>query len=131
LDRRTVIVLLAFAAIGPLSVRAAGVLQWERLSVDVTTRAHQRVVHVDFPFRNSGDQPLTIVSVETSCRCTSAETSKRTFASGEKGTMGVDVALDGQEGVVEKSVTVTTDGAESKPLALAIRIANPRAPAAN
>lgn len=118
------LLILGFACAAP-TAEAAGRLEWNRTDVAVTAKPGQKVVHVDFPFRNAGDQPVNVVSVETSCRCTSAESSKRTYAPGEKDTLGVDVALAGQDGLVVKSVTVATDGPELQPVCLTIRITIP------
>jgi hypothetical protein len=109
------------------SARAAGILTWERESVAVTAQPGQQVVHVEFPFRNSGDRPVTIVSVETSCRCTSADTSKKVYAPGERDALAVDLAVGAREGVVVQSVTVTTDGAEPEPVYLTLRVTIPHA----
>jgi hypothetical protein len=119
-------ILLLLGALGcVLPARAAGLLRWERDSIDVAARPGQRVVHVDFPFSNCGDKPVTIVSVETSCRCTSADSSKTIYAPGEKDAIGVDFTVGGQEGVVVKSVTVTTDGSEPTPFTLTLRVTIP------
>ncbi len=100
---------------------AAG-LQWERQSIEATAQPGQKVVQVEFPFRNTGDRAVTILSVETSCRCTSADTSKKTYAPGERDAVSVDFAVGGWTGVVDKDVTVTTDGPESKPVVLSLRV---------
>ncbi len=125
MSRRLFAVLFGLAAICASPARAAGLLQWERDHIEVATKEGQKVVHVTFPFRNSGDKPVTIVSVDTSCRCTSAETAKDTYAPGEKGILAVEMKIGGQEGVVDKSVTVTTDGAEPAPFVLSLRVTIP------
>jgi Protein of unknown function (DUF1573) len=107
---------------------AAG-LVWERESIEVTALPGQRVVHAQFPFRNSGTKPVTIASVETSCRCTSADSSKKTYAPGEGDAIRVDFAVGDQEGVVYQSVTVTTDGPELSPFTLSLRVTLPPTPA--
>lgn len=42
-------------------------------------------VSYDFPFMNTGDKPLLIKNIITSCGCTSAEWSKEAYEPGEKG----------------------------------------------
>jgi hypothetical protein len=113
---------LTFALLAAATPAFSAGLQWERESVEVTAQPDARVVHVDFPFRNTGDTVVTIVSVETSCRCTSADTAKKSYAPGEKDVVGVDFTVGAQSGVVEKSVTVTTDGPELRPVVLSLRI---------
>jgi hypothetical protein len=129
--RRLVTVLLGLAAICAVPAGAAGILQWNCEHAEVAAKEGQKVVHVDFAFRNAGDKPVTIVSVETSCRCTTAETSKTTFAPGEKGTLAVEMRIGGQEGVVDKSVTVSTDGAEPAPFILSLRVTIPATGSSN
>jgi Protein of unknown function (DUF1573) len=117
--------ILVFLALGVLvaaSPSMAAGLQWERESIEATAQPGQKVVHVEFPFRNAGDRMVTILSVETSCRCTSADTSKKIYAPGEKDAVSVDFAVGGWTGVVDKDVTVTTDGPELKPVVLSLRV---------
>jgi hypothetical protein len=113
---------LASAGILLASPSRAASLKWERESIEATAQPGQKVVHVEFPFRNAGDRTVTILSVETSCRCTSADTSKKSYAPGEKDAVSVDFAVGGWTGVVDKDVTVTTDGPETKPVVLSLRV---------
>jgi hypothetical protein len=117
--------LFALGALIAPSLKAAGLLKWDRQSIEVTAQPGQRVVHAAFPFENVGDKPLTIVSVETSCRCTSADSAKKVYSPGEKDAISVDFAVGGQEGVVVQSVTVTTDGPELEPFTLVLRVTIP------
>ncbi len=122
--------LLVLGAAALASRAPAGGLVFERASIQVAAQPGQKVVHVEFPFRNSGDKPVTITSVETSCRCTSADTSKKTYAAGEKDAVSVDFAVGAQEGAVVKTVTVATDGPELSPFILTLRVDIPPAGAA-
>jgi hypothetical protein len=116
--------LLGIAALAS-PVLAAGHLRWECQNIEVTAEPGQKVVHVDFPFRNSGDRAVTLISVETSCRCTAADTAKKIYAPGEKDAVGVDFAVGAQTGTVVQSVTVTTDGPELEPFYLTLRVTIP------
>jgi hypothetical protein len=117
-------VLVLLGILGASAAAGAG-LQWEREAVEVTARPGQKVVHAEFPFRNAGDRVVTITSVETSCRCTTADTAKKSYAPGERDAVLVDFTVGANEGVVDKTVTVTTDGPETKPVVLAMRITIP------
>jgi Protein of unknown function (DUF1573) len=117
-----IVLFLALGALGAASPSPAAGLQWERESIEATAQPGQKVVHVEFPFRNAGDRTVTILSVETSCRCTSADTSKKSYAPGERDAVSVDFAVGGWTGVVDKDVTVTTDGPEPKPVVLSLRV---------
>lgn len=117
---------LALGLLGPASSSWAAGLVWERETIEVAAQSGQRVVHVEFPFQNAGVRAVTIVSVETSCRCTSADSSKKVYGPGERDAIRVDFAVGANEGVVEKTVTVTTDGPEPSPFILTLRVAIPR-----
>ena len=104
-------------------------LVWEHEHLEATAQPGQKVVHVQFPFRNAGDKAVTILSVETSCRCTSADTAKKVYTPGERDAVSVDFAVGGWTGVVDKDVTVTTDTPESKPVVLSLRVTILEAPA--
>jgi uncharacterized protein DUF1573 len=117
--------LVTIACLGAASPAVAAGLSWERQTIAVTAQPGQHVVHVDFPFRNAGDKTVTITSLETSCRCTSADCSKKSYAPGEKDAVGVDFAVGAQSGLVVQSVTVTTDGPELEPFTLILRITIP------
>jgi hypothetical protein len=126
----TRLLLLLFIVLASAGVTARGSgagLVWERENIEVTAQPGQRVVRVEFPFRNAGDKVVTIASVETSCRCTSADSSKKSYAPGERDAITVDFAVGDQEGVVYQSVTVTTDGPEPNPFTLAFRVTIPPA----
>lgn len=125
MTRLRILLFVVLAGVGA-AVRASGAgLVWERENIQVTAQPGQRVVRVEFPFRNAGDKVVTIASVETSCRCTSADSSKKSYAPGERDAITVDFAVGGQEGVVYQSVTVTTDGPELNPFTLSLRVTIP------
>jgi hypothetical protein len=122
MPRRRIALLSLFCLMGAASQALADGLKWECDSLEATAQPGQRVVHVQFPFRNAGDKAVSIVSLETSCRCTSAYTLKKSYAPGEKDVVGVDFTVGGWTGVVDKEVTVTTDGPEAKPVVLSLRV---------
>lgn len=76
-----------------LFLTAAGLLQAQEMTFSETNtnlgtirEANGDVSH-DFGFTNTGDQPLLIKNVITSCGCTSAEWSKKAYQPGEKGSI--------------------------------------------
>jgi Protein of unknown function (DUF1573) len=69
---------------------------------------------VTFPFRNAGDRPVRILSLDPSCSCMSAVPDKTVFAPGESGEIRVELALTGYSGRVRRSVAVATDAADGK-----------------
>jgi len=64
---------------------------------------------VAFPFRNAGDRPVRILSLDPSCGCMSAASDKAVYGPGESGTVRIELALAGYSGRVRRSVSVATD----------------------
>jgi hypothetical protein len=62
-----------------------------------------------FPFRNTGDEPVRIVSVVPSCSCMTAELVKQSFLPGEAGEIRADSDFWEKVGHQVKSIAVTTD----------------------
>ena len=106
--------------------RAAG-LAWARTSVEVTARPGQRVVDFEFPFQNNGEKPVTLVSIEASCRCLAVNGTRKTYGPGEKGVVGAAFAVGEKPGVREESITVKTDEPDAKPVELLLRVNVPGA----
>ena len=102
---RAVLLLLAFAA-GPA---AWAQLEFEKTASVTDTTPHQAKVKVEFAFQNKGTKPVTIVSIQTSCGCTTAKLDKKTYAPGEGGTIEAELKVSTSPGTVEKKVMVKTD----------------------
>jgi len=66
-----------------------------------------------FLLKNTGNAPLEILSVETSCGCTSTLLSEKTIAPGETGELKVGFESGSMEGPFRKKVMVNTNGPES------------------
>ena len=66
-------------------------------------------VTTEFNFKNDGDQPLEIISVSTSCGCTSAKPEKTLYAPGESGVIPVTFNSDRFSGNITKRVTIATN----------------------
>jgi hypothetical protein len=111
---------------GPLHA-ADSPFVWEKTSVHVAATPEQRTVTVEFPFRNGRGAAVTILSLETSCRCLSATSRQMTYAAGEKGMIEVALAIGHQQGALEKSVTVTTDAPDTGPTELTLTVDVPAA----
>lgn len=71
----------------------------------------QKVSH-NFEFTNTGNQPLEILNVGTSCGCTSAKPEKTVYAPGEGGMIPVTFDSARFTGPQTKRVTVTTNNQE-------------------
>ena len=80
-----------------------------------------------FRFTNTGDRPVTLVEVESSCGCTIPEFTPGAVAPGETGTVAVRYETEGRPGPFEKAVRVVTEGAE--PSAVTLRVSGVVEPA--
>jgi hypothetical protein len=98
----TVLVLISFN----FSVQAQ---EFELLTpqlIDMGVVIQDSVVQSIIQFRNSGDLPLKIKRVQTSCGCTAAELSKLEYQPGESGQIEIQFNTKGFSGVVRKYVTI-------------------------
>jgi hypothetical protein len=100
-------------------------LSWDTLAVDRLAELGAPSIDVTFRFKNSGDAPVTITSVRTSCGCTSANLTKKDYAPGESGELKVTYRFAGQVGAQEKTISVTTSDAPDRPTILALRVQIP------
>lgn len=74
--------------------------------VDLGTVMQDSVVEAVIQFRNSGDSPLKISRVQTSCGCTAADLQKLEYLPGEEGEIGVKLNTKGFSGLIRKYVTI-------------------------
>jgi hypothetical protein len=73
---------------------------------------------VVFEYTNSGDKPLIILSVDTSCGCTTPTYTKEPLMPGQTGQITVEYDTT-REGVFNKTITITSTAANS-PVMLSI-----------
>lgn len=67
-----------------------------------------KAVTAHFAFKNTGNEPVTIKRVVTSCGCTTAKLTKNTYAPGESGDIEVRFSFGGRRGAQRKLVSVTS-----------------------
>jgi hypothetical protein len=101
----------------------AGTLVWgiEKISTEVI-EGQQKEVKAAFPFKNTGDHPVTITGAQPSCGCTTAALDKKTYAPGESGQIAVVFHPGERTGLQEKYITVTTDEPNQPPKRLLFEI---------
>lgn len=78
-----------------------------------------------FHFTNSGETPVTIKDIQTSCGCTTAELAKRTYAPGESGEIAATYTVGNAKGRQRKIINVTTDDAPVEPVELTLQVTLP------
>lgn len=92
----------------PLADQAAA-LEWTSTLAEPEVLPGQETIEAVFPFINAGDRPVTILTVESECGCTTAELAKKTYAPGEGGEIKAVFIPGARVGRQEKIITVKTD----------------------
>lgn len=67
-----------------------------------------------FPFTNTGDKPLVILRLDTSCGCISAAYPKRPVAPGATGEIAITYDPRHQSGTFLKAIPIITNDAEGR-----------------
>ena len=81
--------------------------------MEVGAKAADKTVTVDFAFHNATDHPVEIRKIRTSCGCTVTDSAKKTYGSGEKGTVKAVFTTGGRKGKQEKTILVETSEKKS------------------
>jgi hypothetical protein len=110
------------AAFGWPSLAARGVIEWQQKTIELSTAFKQQDVKAGFVFRNTGDRPVTITSVNSNCDCTTAELDKKTYAPGEGGKINVMFEIGDYMGIHDAHILVTTDTPSMPPADLILRV---------
>ena len=82
---------------------------WENASQEFQRRPEDRELAVNFAFKNTGQQPVTITKITSSCGCTTADLPKKTYLPGESGNLTAKFTFGGRRGLQAKSIAVMTD----------------------
>ena len=90
--------------VSPLTVQ--GGLTFESSVLDVKAESGASQLAIKFPFKNTGDQAVTLFSTESDCGCTTATLDQKIFKPGESGTITVNFAVGDRVGPQEKKVRV-------------------------
>lgn len=96
-------------------------IKFEEEVYDFGKVAEGELVNHTYIFKNTGDAPLVLTAVETTCGCTAAKTwPKEPIAPGEKGSIDIQFNSDKRVGTQNKSITVVANTRPSKTV-LALR----------
>jgi hypothetical protein len=91
-----------------LAMSSHGQLVWQNSEEHFEASYRDRVIVTHYRFVNGGKQTVRIVSITTSCDCTTTNLSSREFAPGESGELEVRFDFEGRLGRQEKSIDVIT-----------------------
>ena len=100
---------LAALLLSVIATPGALALEWQTQHQSVKAAPLQRTAETSFAFTNTSDRPVTITSVDTSCDCTEAKPSAKTFAPGASGTIAAHFSLSGAAGILQRTIIVGTD----------------------
>ena len=81
-------------------------VEFNEMKYDFGTITQGEVIKHIFKFKNTGDKPLVIKDVHTSCGCTVADYSKEPVAPGDEGFISVTFDSFGKAGEQYKNVTI-------------------------
>lgn len=95
-------------------------IRFQEMTWDFGQTKERKVLMHRFTFENTGDSPLVIDKVTTSCGCAAAMISKRTLAPGEKGDIMVHLSTRGYKGRIEKYIVIESNDPRSPEVYLTI-----------
>jgi hypothetical protein len=90
-------------------------IRWLDRTASIEAHFSDKSADAKYTFLNSGDKPVTITKIQTSCGCTSATSNKKTYQAGEKGSIEVQFTIGERTGLQHKLIDVYTDD-QSAPL---------------
>ncbi len=99
-------------------------VQWLDSAKDMGQITEGQKLEVAFRFRNSGNKPLIIKSVQPSCGCTVADYPKEPIAAGQEGVIKGVFDSNGKSGKNNKTLTVyaNTGGEGSHTLSFTVDV---------
>lgn len=109
---------LALACAGP----GTAALTWAKTVVEIDVPAGAAEAAAVFPFRNTGDGPVRIAMVLSSCDCVTAQPAKDTYAPGEAGELRAVFKPEGRTGRMERTISIVTAENPESPVTLVLRI---------
>ena len=98
--------------VATLSARAQGVLTFEQDLHDFGAVPEGTQAAHEFRFKNTGNQPVVIATVQASCGCTTPDWTKTPVLPGKSGIVRAVYSSAGRPGVFSKTVTVSSNAAE-------------------
>jgi hypothetical protein len=92
------------------SLDARADLRWDSTRIELHPSMADQDVKGDFAFINTGDQPVTIDSVEPGCGCTTIALGKPTYRPGERGHIEAIFHIGERTGIQDKPIRVKIHG---------------------
>lgn len=92
-----------------LCASARAELKWEQTQIELHPAVGDKVAVGHFKYKNTGNTPIHIKSVHSSCGCTTAQTQKDQVGPGDSGEITATFNIGDRTGTQVKNVTVETD----------------------
>ena len=112
--------LLILWAITGISAIAAPVAEFETTTSDFGKPMEGMKTKSVFPFKNTGDADLVIISVKAACGCTDAKATENVIAPGKSAAIETVFNTAGYRSKVNKTVTITTNDPDHSTVVLTI-----------
>ena len=81
-------------------------LEWKQKEVTIESPVGARSADAVFAFDNKGKEPVTIITITTSCPCTTATADKTTCEAGDSGKITAHFEFEGRTGKQERTLLV-------------------------
>lgn len=104
---------MLMASTAALGARAE--IVWSKPSQELSASSFDEDVRIGFAFKNTGTQPVRILSVDSGCSCTTVINADLTCAPGASNTLWLLYSPGGRVGRQERDVVVVTDDSPQKP----------------
>jgi len=118
---------LVFLSLGAVPVAPAlGGLRFESRVIEDTVSPDAKSYPFTFAFENTGDEPVEIREIKTSCGCTTAELEKKVYAPGESGVIEGSFSIGNRQGKQQKTIRVLTKDVGQPEIGLALKLEIPQ-----
>ena len=99
-------------------------IQWLDSTLDKGTITEGQKIEIAFRFKNTGNKPLVIRSVQPGCGCTNADFPKEPIAPGGQGIIKATFNSEGRPGMNNKSISVyaNTEGQDAHQLTFMVNV---------
>jgi Protein of unknown function (DUF1573) len=107
---------------GILCTSCQAALQWDALQLTANGWQGDESIVSTFHFRNVGSSPVKLLSVKSSCGCTTVRWPENAVAPGEVADIRATYDVGTNVGAATKLITVVSDDAPSKPTILILNL---------
>jgi len=109
------------------AARGFAALAWKTTDLALTAKLGQPAVTATFPFTNTGETPVRITEIVTSCGCLTTKLAKEVWGPGESGELTAELSTAGLVGRRENTITLVSDDRPGKPQILSVALSVPEA----